>query len=131
MVYQGVTIEGARQLRRTLKEAGDDLTELKEVNRAAAEIAANRAKTWAPRTSGRLAGTVRSSGTKTAGIVRAGNNRKTKAGVPYANPIHWGWPSRNIKANPFLSYSAQATEPRWIKLYENYIEKALSQVRGI
>ncbi len=131
MVYQGVKIEGARQLRRTLKDAGDDLNDLKEVNRAAAEIAANRAKTWAPRKSGRLAGTVRSSGTKTAGIVRAGNNRKTASGVPYANPIHWGWPSRNIKANPFLSYSAQATEPRWLKLYENYIEKTLSKIRGI
>lgn len=131
MVYQGVKIEGARQLRRTLKDAGDDLNDLKEVNRAAAAIAANRAKTWAPRKSGRLAGTVRSSGTKTAGIVRAGNNRKTASGVPYANPIHWGWPSRNIKANPFLSYSAQATEPRWLKLYENYIEKTLSKIRGI
>lgn len=131
MVYQGVKIEGARQLRRTLKDAGDDLNDLKEVNRAAAAVAANRAKTWAPRASGRLAGTVRSSGTKTAGIVRAGNNRKTASGVPYANPIHWGWPGRNIKANPFLSYSAQATEPRWLKLYENYIEKTLSKIRGI
>lgn len=131
MVYQGVKIEGARQLRRTLKDAGDDLNDLKEVNRSAAAIAANRAKTWAPRKSGRLAGTVRSSGTKTAGIVRAGNNRKTASGVPYANPIHWGWPCRNIKANPFLSYSAQATEPRWLKLYENYIEKTLSKIRGI
>ena len=131
MVYQGVKIEGARQLRRTLKDAGDDLNDLKEVNRAAAAIAANRAKTWAPKKSGRLAGTVRSSGTKTAGIVRAGNNRKTESGVPYANPIHWGWPSRNIKANPFLSYSAQATKPRWLKLYENYIEKTLSKIRGI
>lgn len=131
MVYQGVKIDGARQLRRTLKDAGDDLNDLKEVNRAAAAIAANRAKTWAPKVSGRLAGTVRSSGTKTAGIVRAGNNRKTASGVPYANPIHWGWPARNIKANPFLSYSAQATEPRWLRLYENYIDKTLSKIRGI
>lgn len=131
MAYQGVKIEGMRNLRRTLKQAGDDLTELKEVNKAAAEIAATRAKGWAPIVSGQLAATVRSSGTKTAGIVRAGNNRKSSTGVPYAAPIHWGWPARNIKANPFLSYSAQATEPRWLKLYENYIDKTLGKIRGI
>lgn len=131
MAYQGVKIEGMRNLRRTLKQAGDDLTELKEVNKAAAEIAATRAKGWAPIVSGQLAATVRSSGTKTAGIVRAGNNRKSSTGVPYAAPIHWGWPARNIKANPFLSYSAQDTEPRWLKLYENYIDKTLGKIRGI
>lgn len=131
MAYQGVKLEGMRNLRRTMRAAGDDLGELKKINASAAGIAADRAKGWAPVVSGRLAASVRSSGTKTAGIVRAGNNRKTASGVPYAAPIHWGWPSRNIKANPFLSYSAQATEPRWIRLYEDYIDKTLGKIKGI
>lgn len=131
MAYQGVKLEGMRNLRRTMRAAGDDLGELKEINAQAAGIAADRAKGWAPVVSGRLSASVRSSGTKTAGIVRAGNNRKTASGVPYAAPIHWGWPSRNIKANPFLSYSAQATEPRWIRLYEDYIDKTLGKIKGI
>lgn len=129
--YSGVQIEGLRTLRSTLKKSGDDLTELKGVNSAAAGIAAGRAQGWAPVQTGALAGTVRSSGTKTAGIVRAGNNRRSSSGVPYAAPIHWGWPARNIKANPFLSYSAQATEPTWIKLYTDYLDKTIAKIKGI
>lgn len=129
MVYAGLRIEGGRNLRRTLRQAGSDLSDLKAANAAAAGIVANRAKSWAPVRTGRLAATVRSSGTKTAGITRAGNNRKS--GVPYAAPIHWGWPSRGIKANPFLSYSAQATEATWIRLYEGLVNKALNQIKGI
>lgn len=131
MVYSGVKLDGMRNLRRTLRQSGNDLQELKDVNAKAAGIAAARATSWVPKRSGRLGATVRSSGTKTAGIVRAGNNRKTQSGVPYAGPIHWGWPARNIKANPFLSYSAQATEPTWIKLYEKYLDSTLDKIKGV
>lgn len=130
MVYAGLKLEGGRNLRRTLREAGSDLTELKDANAQAAGIVAGRAQSWAPVSSGRLAATVRSSGTKTAGIVRAGNNRKSASGVPYAGPIHWGWKARNIRANPFMSYSAQATEPTWLKLYDSLVNKALSKIKG-
>lgn len=130
MVYAGLKLEGGRNLRRTLREAGSDLTELKAANAQAASIVAGRAQSWAPVVSGRLAATVRSSGTKTAGIVRAGNNRKSASGVPYAAPIHWGWRARNIRANPFMSYSAQSTEPTWLALYESLVNKALSKIKG-
>lgn len=130
MVYGGLKIEGGRQLRRTLRDAGSDLSDLKNANAQAARIVSGRAQSWAPARTGRLKSTVRSSGTKTAGIVRAGNNRKSESGVRYAAPIHWGWKARNIKANPFLSYSAQATEPTWIRLYESLVNKALAQIRG-
>lgn len=131
MSYSGVQIEGMRNLRSTLRAAGDDLSELKAVNASAASIASARAQQWAPRSSGALAGSVRSSGTKTAGIVRAGNNRRSASGVPYAHPIHWGWPRRNITANPFLSYAAQATEPTWIRLYTDYLDKTIGKIKGI
>lgn len=131
MVYAGLKLEGGRNLRRTLREAGSDLQELKDANAAAAAIVAARAQSWAPKVTGRLAGTVRSSGTKTAGIVRAGNNRRGRTGARYATPIHWGWAARNIRANPFLSYSAQATESSWLRLFEQRVNKALSKVKGI
>lgn len=130
-MYSGLKIEGGRNLRRTLRQAGSDLQELKDANARAAGIVSGKAQSWAPARTGRLRATVRSSGTKTAGIVRAGNNRKSKSGVPYAGPIHWGWRARGIKANPFLSYSAQATEPTWVRLYENLVNKALEQIKGI
>lgn len=130
MVYTGLRIEGGRNLRRTLREAGSDLSDLKDANAQAASIVSGRAQSWAPVRTGGLKASVRSSGTKTAGIVRAGNNRKSKSGVPYAAPIHWGWKARNIRANPFLSYSAQATEATWIRLYESLVNTALSKIKG-
>ena len=34
-----------------------------------------------------------------------------RATVPYAGAIHWGWPARNISAQPFLTDAAKQTEP--------------------
>lgn len=131
MAYVGLRLEGAPRFKRTLKQAGQELDDMKTAHKSAAGIVASRASSWAPSVTGRLAGSVRASGTKTAAIVRAGNNRKSKAGVPYANPIHWGWRARNIRPNPFLSYSAQSTEPTWLPLFMKELNQAISKVEGI
>lgn len=119
-----VEVRGARELRASLKKAGLSLDDLVQAHRQAGQVAAVAASP--PIVSGRLAGTVRSSGTKTAAIIRAG-----RASVPYAGPIHWGWPRRHIAARPFLTIAAQRTEPEWIKFYEAARDKAIDQVKGI
>lgn len=120
-----VEIDGARELRRTLRAAGDDMEDLKAANLAAANIAASAARGRAPRLTGALAGDIRASGTKTAGIVRAGRKR-----IPYAGPTHWGWPARGMKARPYITEGAQQTEPVWVPLYQREIDKALNKVKG-
>jgi hypothetical protein len=120
-----VRIEGGRELRRTMKKAGEDMGQMKAAHADAARIAATAGAAGAPRVSGALAASVRSSGTTTAGIVRAGTAR-----VPYANPIHWGWPARNIHANPFLTKGAQETQSRWVETYANAVQKILDRVTG-
>lgn len=120
-----VEIEGARELRRQLRAAGDDMEDLKEINRAAAEIAAGAARMRAPRDSGALAGDIRASGTKTAGVIRAGRKR-----LPYAGPIEWGWPARGIAPHPYLTAGAKATEPVWVPMYEKAVKNALDKVKG-
>ena len=127
---QGTTIcevKGARQLRSTLRAAGDNLADLKETHKRAAQVAADRAAALAPRSTGRLAASIRAAGTKTAGIVRAGNNTT----APYAGPIHWGWRERNITPNTFASTGAQQSEPTWRKLYETYVDDTLNTIKGI
>jgi hypothetical protein len=122
----GVEVEGARQLRKTLKAAGDDLGELKAAHAAAARLVSAAAAARAPKRTGRLAGTVRGSGAASVATIRAGS-----AAVRYAQPIHWGWPARNIAPNPFISQAAQATESVWVPLYEREVDHALSKVKGI
>lgn len=121
-------VEGASRLRSTLRKAGDDLGDLKDANMQAAKIVTPAGKGRVPRRSGRLADSIRPGATKTAAIVRAGNNRK--AGVPYGNPIHWGWFKRGIKPALFLSRAAQDSEPQWRNVYEAALEAAMRQIEG-
>lgn len=120
-----VEVEGARRLRATLKKAGYDIAELKEVNRSAATTVAGFAKTSSPIRTGRLQGTIRPAATQRAGIVRAGYKR-----VPYAGPIHWGWPARGIKAQPWLMVTAQATEHFWVPEYEAHMQATIYRIKG-
>ena len=122
----GIRVEGAARLRRTLKAAGRDLTDLKAAHAKAAKIAQVAAAAQTPVVSGTLKASLRSSGTSTAGIIRAGG-----AKVPYAAPIHWGWPSRGIAAQPFISTGAQASEPVWIRVFETDLDRILDQVKGM
>jgi phage gpG-like protein len=128
-------VEGARTLRSTLKKAGHDLEQLKRIHAQVAQMVAGRAASLAPHRSGRLANTIRSSGTNAAAIVRAGRNA-----VPYAGPIHWGWPSRPkpaknwrggpIKANPFIYTAAENTQPSWEHIYLAALETIIRQIEG-
>lgn len=119
-------LKGAAQLRRTLKAAGDDLEDLKDANTRAAKVVEEGALGLVPVDTGFLASTIRSSGTKTAGVVRAGSKA-----VPYAGPIHWGWPARNIAAQPFAADAAKLTEPTWGPIYEDAVQKAIKRIKGM
>ena len=121
-----VRLEGARELRRTLRAAGDDLGDLKRAHAEAAGIVVPVAQAGAPRETGKLAATIRGSGTKTQAIVRAGF-----AAVPYAGVQEWGWPARNIPAQPYLIPAGQATEPAWIGAYEAEVDRILAKVKGV
>ena len=123
--YAGVKVEGARQLRRSLRQAGQDMTQLKELHRRIGGVVSTRGTTRAPRVTGRLAGNIRVGATQTASIVRVGGAR-----VPYANPIHWGWKARGIKPRPFLTLAAKETEPVWYGMAQNELQKILTQVKG-
>jgi hypothetical protein len=119
----GVRVTGGRKLRRALNDAGIGITELKEAHRQAAAIVEAAAKSRAPVRSGALQRSLRSSGTNTAGIVRAGSGK-----VPYANPIHWGWPARNIRPNPFVAEAAGQSEHRWLTVYMAALDAAIDKI---
>lgn len=121
-----VQVRGARQLRASLKKAGKDLQDMKAAHAAVAALVAAAAAQRAPKRTGRLATSIRGSGTTTAAVIRAGFKS-----VPYAGPIHWGWPARGIAAQPFLSEAATGSEGAWLPIYEGAVEAAIDQVKGI
>lgn len=118
-----VRVEGASQLRRALRRAGRDLADLKEANSKVARLVASEAAVRAPRRTGKLAASIRGNRAAGKAVVSAG-----KAQVPYAAPIHWGWPSRHIRPNPWISKTAQQTQPIWLRGYEQEIQQIVDSI---
>lgn len=110
-------VEGGRELRAALKGIENGLADLKATHGKIAAMVAPVGRRGAPHRTGALSASVRGSGTASAAIVRAGGAR-----LPYAGPIHWGWPARNIGAQPFLTDAGKSTEPAWVAMYEHDVQ---------
>lgn len=109
----GIRVTGLDEVRRGLRALQADLPkELTRIHRQAAETVAEAARRKAPRRSGRLAGSVKPQAGQKYARVAAG--RKL---VPYAGPIHFGWPKRNIRPQPFLTDAIHEHAPRVLDDY--------------
>lgn len=109
-----VRIMGLRKLDRELRRLGAEIPkQLREVSKDAAELVASEARSVAPQRSGRLAASVRASGTARGGVVRAGLAR-----VPYAGVIHFGWPRHHIAPQPFLYEALDRRREEVIRRFE-------------
>ena len=108
MADKALYIVGQKRFLQTMRKAGADLAELKEVNASAAR-----------------AGSVRAGATQKAGVIRAGSKA-----VRYAGVVNYGWPARGIRPRLFANDGVASTEGEWAKLYETYVKKVMSQVKG-
>lgn len=119
---------GYRELKRDLRRMGDEaIADLKRVNKEAADMVADTARPEIPVRSGRLKGTLRTTGTMRGGVVRMG-----RKAVPYAGPIHFGWPNRPAPArgwrggpiapNPFLYEAMDKRVGDVMDTYMAYLE---------
>lgn len=118
-------VSGAAELRRTLKRAGDDLADLKAVNKRVGDVVATAARPRAPVRSGRLVGSLRPAAAAAKVTVRAGGST-----LRYAGPIHWGWPAHHIQGQPFLVDAAKNTEGQWVDLYFAELQHIVNKVEG-
>jgi len=115
-----VKVEGARELRRALKNVETGTADLKSVHADAAKIVEQRASELVPRRSGRLDSSLRSTGQARQGVVRAG-----QASVPYAGVIHFGWPAHNIAPQPFLYDALDQRTTEVVDLYQERVDRLI------
>ena len=123
-----ICIEGARQLRATMRKAGADMKALSALNRSAAAIVLPVAKASTPvgpPNRGHLQATVRIGATQRAGIIRVGNKAR-----PYAGQVHYGTPDGAVKPNPWVIDAAKRTEPQWTAAYWDGLMHILDQIQG-
>lgn len=119
----GYRTDDAKAVRKALRQHGDDLDDLKAIHLGSAEIVERQAEdVEVARETGRLANSIRSAGTKTKAIVRAGY-----ASVPWAGPVHWGHENRPqggyVIADPFLTDAYEHRESEVIDHYETGLDE--------
>lgn len=115
-----IRIEGMRKMIRKLEKAGADAQDMKDLMHSIGMLVVNAAAP--PHKSGKLAGSMRAGRGKTKAVVRAGG-----AAVPYAGVIHYGHPSRNIRAQPFFTSALQAKQGEAFTMLENGIDEILEK----
>ena len=117
----GFKVDGLKELQKEIRRTED--VELKKqlrlANKEAAQVVADQAKVEVPRRSGRLARSIGTQASQTSASVKAG----TAARVPYAGPIHFGWPKRNIRPQPFLYEAMDKRIGEVRRAYEKSLEK--------
>ena len=118
-----IQIKGLKELRRNLARLGDEAkNDLKATHLDAAQLVERSARPYVPRLTGRLATSLRSSGTLSGGRVKVGFKR-----IPYAGPIHFGWPQRGLRPRPFI-YEALGRETRDIvSLYDDRVDELIKK----
>ena len=142
-----VQIEGARELRKQLRKAEADLSDLKDLHRKIGEIVFYATRPNRPKgkrkppasRSRRLHQTLRYFPTRTSVRVMAGSKV-----VPYAMAIHWGrkvFPSQKstykykhpapFEGRPWIRKAAEKTEPEWTALFQAEIQKILDKIEGL
>ncbi len=96
-----VTIKGVNEVIRSFKQYAGAADDLKDANASIGAKVATTAKATAPFQTGRLSGTIRPNRALKRVQIKAGG-----AAVPYAGVIEYGWPARQIDAQPYLRRAA-------------------------
>lgn len=126
-----VQVSGLREARKAFRRAEDKeaLDAVKRAHREAADAVLKVALPMVPVRTGTLKGSVKTLASRSRGRVKAG----TRVRVPYAGPIHFGWPGRGIEAQPFLTDALERTRGDVDEVFMDALHREislLSTVRG-
>lgn len=118
-----VQVSGAKELRKAMNAANADLKDWTAVHKRAAGPVKDTARDIVPVLSGALRDTIGIKATRTSARVFAGSGV-----VPYAGPIHFGWPARNIDAQPFLWDAADVSTDDVVGIYNEGVEDIVRKI---
>lgn len=120
MAGTDIRVHGLAAAVRELERLGVDLQDLKAAFAKIADEAVPNYQRFTPVRSGRLRGNYRASKTKNRVALLVGSGS-----VPYAKPINYGWPARNIRAADFVAKGDQVTTPKAIEAIEAEINRLI------
>ncbi len=121
----GFRVEGLAAVVRDLQAIGVEVEDLKAAFSTLASEGAQRAAAHVRSRSGRLAADVRGNRAKSKAVITAG-----RSAVPYAGPINYGWPARNIAPQQFMQKADAELQPIALRRLEDEINAQIAK-RGL
>ena len=101
MAEAGISIQGVKEVTDSLNKLARDLESNIELNKELSTTLSQKASAMAPKLTGALASSVIGNPSAEKAQILAGS-----AAVPYAGVQEYGWPERNIEAQPYLRRAA-------------------------
>jgi phage gpG-like protein len=119
---EAITIQGIKEVTDSLNKLSKDLQSNIELNKELSTTLSQKASALAPRLTGALASSVQGNPSAEKAQILAGG-----AGVPYAGVQEYGWPEKNINAQPYLRPAVDNNMGYIIEKYNDSIQKAIKQ----
>jgi len=112
-----ISVEGEEKVKAALTKLEKDIVDRSELNKDLSEDLSRKASAMAPRLTGALASSVKGNPSNEKAQILAGSNA-----VPYAGVQEYGWPAKNIQAQPYLRPAVFDNMDYIVEKYNKYIE---------
>ena len=122
MAEANISIQGVKEVTDSLNKMARDLESNIELNKELSTTLSQKASALAPKLTGALASSVVGNPSAEKAQIMAGS-----AAVPYAGVIEYGWPDKNIDAQPYLNPAVNNNMGYIIEKYNDSIQKAIKQ----
>ena len=122
MAEANISIQGIKEVTDSLNKMARELESNIELNKELSTTLSQKASALAPRLTGALASSVVGNPSAEKAQIMAGS-----AAVPYAGVIEYGWPDRNIDAQPYLNPAVNDNMGYIVEKYNDSIKKAIQK----
>ena len=117
-----ISVENVKQVQNTLDKLSVELERNSALNKELSSTLSQKASALAPYLTGALASSVQGNPSDTKAQILAGS-----VAVPYAGVQEYGWPEKNIKAQPYLRPAVFNNIPYIIEKYNDSIKENIKK----
>lgn len=119
---EAVVIKGLNEVKNIIEKFSNEIGNDLSLNKELSSTLSQKASAMAPRLTGALASTVVGNPSEKKAQILAGS-----AAVPYAGVIEYGWPEKNIQAQPYLRPAVHNNMGYIIAKYEDSIKNTIKK----
>lgn len=117
-----ISVEGEEKVKAALAKIEKDIVDRSELNKDLSDELSRKASAMAPRLTGALASSVKGNPSNEKAQILAGSES-----VPYAGVQEYGWPAKNIQAQPYLRPAVFNNMGYIVEKYNKYIESIVKK----